>query len=122
MDEESTASEPEELEEAPEPAETPEPVAESRRSGPGFRLGLLFGLAAGAAAATIFAPSSGDEFRQRVAGDAAGGEGVTPDGLRAVLDRVRARVQEAAAEAQAATQFAEAESRARYEELTGQSE
>ena len=122
MDEESTASEPEELEEAPEPAEPPEPAAKSRRSGPGFRLGLLFGLAAGAAAATIFAPSSGDEFRQRVAGDAAGGEGVTTDGLRAVLDRVRARVQEAAAEAHAAVAFAEAESRARYQELTGQSE
>lgn len=116
MEEESIASEPEEA------FETPEPAAKSRRSGPGFRLGLLFGLAAGAAAATIFAPSSGDEFRQRVADDAAGGEGVTPDGLRAVLDRVRARVQEAAAEAQAATQFAEAASRARYEELTGQDE
>lgn len=100
----------------------------SKGRGPGFLFGIIFGTLAGAAAATLFAPSTGEEFRQRLEpmikhdgnGATAGepeGDG-TVDRVRALLTRVRSRVREAADEGQEAAQEAEAESRARYSELT----
>jgi hypothetical protein len=90
--------------------------------GPGFRLGLLLGMAAGAAAAVLFAPASGEENRHRASEAGVAGDDVSPERLRDVLDRVRARVQEAADEAREATRLAEEEGRARYRELTGEDE
>ena len=103
---------------------------EEERNGPGFRRGVLLGLLAGAAAATLFAPSTGQEFRHRVSEEAgpiltgdggADADGNTPsDRIRSVLGRVRARVQEASEEAKEAARLAEEQSRARYAELTDQ--
>jgi gas vesicle protein len=100
------------------------PEEEKRaRSGPGFILGVVLGMVAGAAGATLFAPDTGEETRQPFEGE--GGPEVTvPDApmarVRGVLDRMRSRVQEASAEAQEAAREAEEQSRARYEELTQQ--
>ena len=103
---------------------------EEKRNGPGFRRGVLLGLLAGAAAATLFAPSTGQEFRHRVSEEAgpiltgdggADADGTTPsERIRSVLGRVRARVQEASEEAKEAARLAEEESRARFGELTDQ--
>lgn len=105
-------------------------------SGPGFILGIVLGVLAGAAAATLFAPATGDEFRQRITEEAGpafrrqedegspeGPQPETPvDRIRAVAARVRSRVQEASEEAREAAREAENQSRARYEELTHQEE
>ncbi len=103
---------------------------EQNGSGPGFKRGVLLGLLAGAAAATLFAPSTGQEFRHRVSeeagpilkgDDGADADGTTPsERIRSVLGRVRARVQEASEEAKEAARLAEEESRARFAELTDQ--
>ncbi len=106
------------------------------RSGPGFIRGLVLGMIVGAAGATLFAPATGEQIRQRVAEEAApvlkrsegegGPEGPPEDTpmarMRGALDRVRSRVQEASEEAQEAAREAEEQSRARYEELTRQEE
>ncbi len=121
-----------------EPAVTEEETAseepeESDGSGPGFILGIVLGVLAGAAAATLFAPSAGDELRQRIAEDAApvlegqggpeGPQAETPVArIRAVLARVRSRIDEASDEAREAAHEAEEQSRARYAELTHQEE
>lgn len=111
MAEESTAIE----------EETPSASAEERKgSGPGFILGVVLGMLAGAAAATLFAPSTGEELRYRAAEAEGAPAGTTVERIRSVLDRVRARVQEASEEAQAAAREIEAQQRARYAELTGQ--
>ncbi len=112
---------------------TPVPVEERNGAGPGFILGMVLGTLAGAAAATLFAPSTGEEFRHRVTEEAApvlkgeGGGGGTQVGatmerIRGALSRIRSRVQEASEEAREAARATEEHSRARYEELTSQEE
>ena len=109
-------------------------------SGPGFILGVIVGVIAGAAAATLFAPTSGEQVRQYMVEMASPGAGRSEppgsdegaaqdaepeapvDRMRAMLARVRARVQEATEEGQQAAQEAEEQGRARYEELTHQDE
>ncbi len=118
----------------------PEESEEESHSGhgPGFIRGVVFGLIAGAGAATLLAPTTGRELRDRIgaettpvrgygsdpdaAPDADAG-GVTPvDRIRALLAQVRARVQEAKREAALASREAEELSHARYAELTRQGE
>ncbi len=118
-----------------------EKTAKKRGSGPGFILGVMLGTLAGAAAATLFAPATGEELEQELAGQPLAGER-PPAGLgfeaerpasmltqapeahtpvnrvRAVLTRVRSRVNQAAEEGRQASQEAEEASRARYAELT----
>lgn len=95
-------------------------------SGPGFVLGLLLGAIAGAAAAVLFAPATGEEMRHRVAAEASGAidevtsePGDPGDRMRAVLENVRSRVRQASEEASAAAQETEERMRSRYEELAG---
>ena len=113
---------------------------ERKGSGRGFVFGITLGALAGAAAATLLAPATGEEIRQRItdeaspmlghpeaAGPGEGGlEGAQPgtpvERIRAVLARVRSRVQEASEEGRLATQEAVEESRTRYAELTHQEE
>lgn len=102
-------------------------TAEEKRNGhgPGFILGLVVGALTGAAAATLFAPPAGGEDRF---GEAAGpaedtaaaslAEGPPIERVRALLARVRSRVQEAAVEGREAAQEVEQRQRARYAELT----
>ena len=112
-------------------------VSEERKgSGRGFVFGITLGALAGAAAATLFAPATGEEIRQRITDDASlmpghpegegGLEGAQPgtpvERIRAVLTRVRSRVQEASEEGRLATQEAVEGSRSRYAELTHQEE
>lgn len=111
-------------------------VEEHNGSGHGFVLGIMVGVIAGAAAATLFAPTSGEEMRQRIADEASpirghseqagSDEAATQespvDRMRSMLARVRTRVQEATEEGQQAAQEAEAEGQAHYEELTHQEE
>ncbi|MDZ4279115.1 MAG: hypothetical protein U1B78_08250 [Dehalococcoidia bacterium] len=120
MDEEPTVAEETDAE------ETEEELAEAedaRSSGPGFILGIALGTLAGAAAAALFAPATGEELRWRAAEETAPEvepEGSEPaDRARAILSRVRARVREASLEAKEAAREAEERGRARYEELTG---
>ncbi len=109
---------------------------ERKGSGRGFVFGITLGALAGAAAATLFAPATGEEIRQRFTDEASprmghpegegGLEGAQPgtpvERIRAVLTRVRSRVQEASEEGRLATQEAVEESRSRYAELTHQEE
>lgn len=115
-------------------------VEERNGSGHGFVLGIMVGILAGAAAATLFAPTSGEEMRQRIADEASPilGHSEQPgsnesasqdsepenpvDRMRSMLARVRTRVQEATEEGQQAAQEAEAQGQAQYEELTHQEE
>lgn len=105
---------------------------ERKGSGPGFIFGMLLGVVAGAAAATLFAPATGEEIRHRVSEEAGpllkrqGGESDDASGLesgtamarmRGVLTRVRSRVQEASEQAREAADEAEQQSQARYAEL-----
>ena len=115
-----------------------ETEGESRSGrGPGFIRGVLFGLIAGAGAATLLAPAANKELRDRIAAettpvrgygsdlDAAPGDdaGATPvDRIRALLAQVRARIWEAKREAEMASREAEELSHARYAELTRQGE
>jgi hypothetical protein len=94
-----------------------------KNHGPGFRLGLIFGLLAGAAAATLFAPPTGEDERTPIAPDQPFAPppepGIEPsDRLRAVLERVRSRMEDASAEAHEASRETEEKLRARYSELT----
>ena len=116
--------------------EAQESSEERKGSGHGFAFGITLGALAGAAAATLFAPATGEEIRQRItdeaslmpghpeaAGPGEGGlEGAPPgtpvERIRAVLARVRSRVQEASEEGRLATQEAVEGGRARYAELT----
>ncbi len=111
--------------------ETVEELEQERNgSGPGFILGVMLGALAGAAAATLFTPATGEEFRHRISEEAAPllkhEEGGTADGttpitrVRAMLTRVRSRVQEASEQARDAAEESEAGSRARYAELIHQ--
>ena len=115
---------------------TEEAPEERKGSGRGFAFGITLGALAGAAAATLFAPATGEEIRQRFTDDASlmpghpegesaleGGQPGTPvERIRAVLARVRSRVQEASEEGRLATEEAVAGSHARYAELTHQEE
>ena len=109
-----------------EDAEELKEAEEERKSGAGFILGLIFGAFAGAAAATLFAPATGEELRQYVGDEAAqqprdGDEPHSPmSRVRGVLAGVRSRVEEATEEGQQAAQEAEQKSRDRYAELTSQ--
>ena len=109
-----------------EDAEDVEEAEEGGKSGAGFILGLIFGVFAGAAAATLFAPATGEELRQYVGDEAAqqpreGSEPQSPmSRVRGVLAGVRSRVHDAAEEGQLASREAEDASRARYAELTHQ--
>ncbi len=122
---EETAS----LEEEP----TPDREEERKGSGPGFILGTLLGLIVGAAAATLFAPATGEEIRHRIAEETSpmrgyGEEEGGPEGpaahdtpiarMRSLLEQVRSRVREASEEAGEAAREAEELSHARYAELT----
>jgi hypothetical protein len=94
-----------------------------KNHGPGFRLGLIFGLLAGAAAATLFAPPTGEAERTPLTPDQPFAPppepGIEPsDRLRAVLERVRSRMEDASAEAHEASREAEEKLRTRYSELT----
>ncbi len=120
--------------------EAQESSEEREGSGRGFVLGITLGALAGAAAATLFAPATGEEIRHRFTDEASptlghpeaagpgeggpeGGQPETPvERIRAVLTRVRSRVQEASEEGRMATQEAVEGSRARYVELTNQEE
>ena len=103
-----------------------EELAEERTgAGPGFILGTVLGTLAGAAAATLFAPATGEEFRHRFseredgesATQASGPE--TPvERVRTLLTRVRSRMKEATAEGREAAHEVEEEHRARFAELT----
>jgi hypothetical protein len=126
----------------------------SRRSGPGFILGIVFGALAGAVAATLFAPPGPEEeaapeteapepqvehelgpfgathveappAHLTAAGEAAPAEAAPSlesedplERVRAMLARVRSRVDEARAEGRLARQETEADLEARYEQLT----
>ena len=113
---------------------------ERKGSGRGFVFGITLGALAGAAAATLFAPATGEETQQRISDEASpmpghpeaagpgeggldGAQAGTPvERIRAVLARVRSRVQEASEEGHLATQEAMEGSHARYAELTQQEE
>ena len=97
---------PEEPEAPPEEPEAPEG---GRRSSAGFRLGLILGAVAGAAAATLFAPRAGLE-------EASMGEAAA-ENQNGALGRLRSRLREAATEAQQAAQEAEQAKRTRFTEL-----
>lgn len=117
-----------------EQEQTAEPSEEQNGHGHGrgFVLGMVFGTLAGAAAATLFAPATGEEFRHRFSEEggpfpkheedqaaAADPSPETPvERVRALLTRVRSRVQDAAAEGQQASLEAEEAGRTRYAELT----
>ena len=109
-----------------EDVEDSEEADEERKSGPGFILGVIFGALAGAAAATLFAPATGEELRQYVGDEAAyqpgeSAESQSPmDRARGVFAGVRSRIKDATEEGQLAAQEAEQASRARYAELTHQ--
>lgn len=117
-EESAEAVEEEEHEEATE-------EAPRRRSGPGFIRGLFFGTLAGAIAAALFAPPTGEEpsgaeseqVGREVEGDGSGLGQVVSRAER-VVSQLRSRVQEAAAEGREAANEAEAKSRARFKELT----
>ena len=109
-----------------------EPSQEHRGGGPGFVLGVALGTLAGAAVATLFAPATGEELRQRFTeeagpilkrgegeGDPEGPQSETPvERVRALVSRVRSRVREAKEEGREAALEAEEASRARYAGLT----
>ena len=115
-----------------EQEQTAEPSEKQNGHGPGFVLGVVFGTLAGAAAATLFAPATGEEFRHRFSeeggpfpkheeGEAAAADASpeTPvERVRALLTRVRSRVHDAAAEGRQASLEAEEAGRTRYAELT----
>jgi len=115
---------------AVEEATYTEERVEKRRSGPGFLLGMTLGTIAGAAAATLFSPMSGEEIRHRAAEEAEsllpqGGPpdvGAEPSGpadrLRTALARIRGRLQEARTEGRQAAEEAEASLRSRFDELS----
>ena len=109
-----------------EDIEDSEGGGEKSKSGPGFIFGVIFGALAGAAAATLFAPATGEELRQYVGDEAAyqpGEDTESPspvDRARGVFAGVRSRIKDATKEGQLAAQEAEEASRARYGELTHQ--
>lgn len=105
--------------------------ADERKShGPGLRLGILVGLIAGAVVATLFAPPTGEETPEDQAAERLGdGKAFSPPDLdadtpmarvRSLVEQVRARVREAAREAEIATRETEELAHARYAELTHQ--
>ena len=113
--------------------EAPAEQEEKRNgSGPGFILGVVVGALAGAAAATLFAPATGEELHQGMGEEAGpfprreegetGAEGSEPATavarMRAIVARVRSRVREASVEGHEAVSEAEEQYRARYSELT----
>lgn len=123
MDEEAT----------PVEEETAEPEDGHNGRGPGFVIGVVLGTLAGAAAATLFAPATGDELdpgaRELFTDPAESAEPAGADGpqaeapverVRALLSRVRSRVHEAREEGRTASQAAEAERTAHFEQLTHQ--
>ena len=116
-------------EEPPIEEEAPGGAQEGRNgAGPGLVVGFVLGALAGAAAATLFAPASRDEMRHRITEEAGpllkheeaerGGPATPVERMRAILTRVRSRVQEASEQAGEAAREAEEQSRARYAELT----
>ena len=120
--------EPEVPDEEAEEVEAPD-EPEERGSGPGFLRGTLLGVLAGAVAATLFAPPTGEEAiddgaeqpesSRAPAGEDEGEE--APAGpLASVLGQVRARLDEARGEAGEAAREAEAKTRARFAELKDQ--
>jgi gas vesicle protein len=107
--------------------------------GPGFMLGLLLGIMAGAAIATLFTPMSGEQVREKtrtsapdvwrrrdeVSKQARERARSTWDRLRGrrepegPLDRVRMRLREAWQAGREAAHESEEEARRRFETLTG---
>jgi gas vesicle protein len=93
-------------EESPYAATDEAPQQKRRR---GFRLGVTFGIIAGAIVALIFRPSSGGQQEAPAIASGASGDGSTAG--------MRARLREAAAEAKRAAREAEEAKRARFSEL-----
>ena len=98
-------------------------------AGPGFVLGTVLGILAGAAAATLFAPATGEELRHRFSEESgwqedgesapqASGPETTVERVRTLLTRVRSRMKEATTEGREAAHEVEEEQRARFAELT----
>ncbi|MCH7838129.1 MAG: YtxH domain-containing protein [Chloroflexi bacterium] len=98
-------------------------------AGPGFVLGTVLGILAGAAAATLFAPATGEELRHRFSEESgwhedgesapqASGPETPVERVRTLLTRVRSRMKEATAEGREAAHEVEEEQRARFAELT----
>jgi len=127
-DEETVEREIEQSEETPGAPERRPPAGRAGNGrGPGFLLGMVLGMIAGAAAAALFAPPTEEEETQEAvtgrgpaAVPAEGPSAEAVERVRSVLARVRARVREAREEGRLAAREAEAEGRARYAELTGQ--
>ncbi len=120
MADEITAAEEELVEELSE---------EHAGAGPGFILGTVLGILAGAAAATLFAPATGEELRHRFSEESgwredgesapqASGPETPVERVRTLLTRVRSRMKEATAEGREAAHEVEEEQRARFAELT----
>ena len=98
------------------PAEEPAPPEPKRkRSGPGFRRGVIFGALAGAAAAMLMRPrDAGDADEPEMQTPAEAPSAEAEDGT---VDRLRARLRDASAEARRAAQEAEQAKRARFRDL-----
>lgn len=109
--------------------ETDTPEEEEEGHGPGFRLGILFGLCVGAVVAVLFAPPTGEEGEGTAAGEiAAGNSSSSPDfvlddpfgRIRTIIEQVRVRVREASREAELAARETEELAHARFADLTHQ--
>ena len=106
-----------------------EPSEEDAGVGPGCVLGTVLGRCAGAAAAKLFATSTGEELRHGFSEESgwhevgenapeASGPETPVERVRTLLTRVRSRMKEATAEGREAAHEVEAEQRARFAELT----
>ena len=128
MAEESRSADADPIEDADmvEELEASDEPEERSGSGPGFLRGTLLGVLAGAVAATLFAPPTGEEpidqgSEQPGSVPAAPGENEGEAGpLQSILRRLRARLDEARGEAGKAARETEAKTRARFEELKEQ--
>jgi len=89
-------------------------VAGEREGGSGFVTGLLLGVLAGASLAMIASPESGEKTRRKVADSVEGQTSELLERGRAIVERARARVDDAVTEGMeaAAEQRNELESRA----------
>jgi len=126
MDESDNHSESEAAETPPSEAVFDVPEVPEGRHGPGFLLGVVMGVLAGAGLATVFTPVSGDEVRARTAEKAPEfwrhRDELTQEArekARAVTGSVRSRLDEALEAGREAAREAQQEARRRYEQMTG---
>jgi hypothetical protein len=120
MDESDNHNEPEsEATPAPEVVfEVPE-AGEGRGHGPGFVLGALMGVLAGAGLATILTPVRGEEVRARTAEKAPDLWRRREQLAREIGGGIRSRLEEALEAGREAARDAQQEARRRYERMTG---